>query len=102
MTKEKIKELVASIEIGTPATGGCWTDTYPFVVVRKTPQKLFVREVEHGKNRDQWPSQDFEVYLDRPIGPEIAVSVSSKGGWRGTNGFKFGFGAARFYQDPGF
>jgi len=102
MTKEKIRELVSIIKIGTPATGGCWTDTYPFVVVRKTPDELFVREVEHGKNLSEWPSQDFEVYLDKPIGPEIAVSVSSKGGWRGTNGFKFGFGAARFYQDPGF
>jgi len=100
-TKEEIKKIVEGVPIGAGMTGTYWTDGQPFVVVRKTAQKLFIKEAKVGEhNRAQWPDQDWEVFLDQPIGPEISVSFI-KQGWKAANGMKMSWGA-RKYLDPSF
>ncbi len=88
------------IKVGTPCTYGCWTDHYPGVVVRVTKKLVFVKEVAHSNNKVQWPDQDWDVYLDKPVGKEKRVSMT-KSGFR-SNGYSFSFGHARYYLDPSF
>jgi hypothetical protein len=96
-TKEIINDY--GIKVGTPCTYGCWTDAYPGMVVRVTKKLIFVKPVEHG-NKVQWPDQDWDVYLDKPVGKEMQVS-NTKRGFRSPC-YSFSFGHARYYLDPSF
>lgn len=98
--KDVIKHFVEKVEIGEGMSYLCGSDRYPYAVTRKTDTKIFVREVEHGSNKEKWPEQDYDVYLDQPTSSELMLSFSKKHGWS-NRGKKFAFGA-RYYQDPSF
>ena len=52
-------------EVGMPATIGVGSDAYPAVIIKVTPKTVTVQQVEVGKNKKQWPDQEFEVFLDK-------------------------------------
>lgn len=98
MTKEI--ENKYGVKVGTPVTFGCWTDRYPGVVTRVSAARIYVKRVATGPNKEQWPAQDWEVYLDQPEGNEIPFTKTAKG-WRG-KGYSAALGHARKYEDPSF
>lgn len=99
--KDELKKIVEGVPIGAGMTGTYWTDGTPFVVVRKTAQKLFVRAAKVGeRNLKHWPDQEWEVFLDQPEGPEIMVTATNQG-WKAANGMRMSWGA-RKYRDPSF
>lgn len=93
---------VDKIEVGTPASFGCWTDVYPGVVTKVTSKTVTVREVGHGPNQKVWPDQDFPVYLDKLTSREMIFRRTKDGRYRSANGYRASFGHARYYQDPHF
>lgn len=91
---------VDGIEVGTPASFGCYTDVYPGVVTKVTPKSVTVQEVEHGPNQRVWPDQEFPIYLDKPVGRSMVFRKTKRG--YHCHGYRVGFGTARYYQDPSF
>lgn len=88
-------------EVGMPATIGIGSDSYPAVVIKVTPKTVTIQHVEVGKNRRQWPDQDFEVFLDRPTG-KIERFWMNKYGQYANGSCRLFVGRASFYQDPSF
>jgi len=93
-------ENIYGIKVGTPATFGCWTDSYPAVVTSVTSKTVTIQEVRVGANREFWPGQDFEVFLDKPFGSPITFR-NINGIWK-SGSYRIGFGTARYYRDPSF
>lgn len=94
---------IDQIKVGDGMTEYIGSDCYPFVVVRKSAKCLYVKPVATGKNRVQWPNQDFPIYLDQPEGEEIELRFTERRGGAGwVHGYaKFGLGA-QYYLDPSF
>ncbi|MCA1806504.1 MAG: hypothetical protein LC687_01365 [Actinobacteria bacterium] len=93
-------EFTGGHEVGTEASFGCWTDTYPGIVTKVTPKTVTVQGVDHGPNQSVWPDQDFPILFDKPVGAP-KVFRKTKRGYK-SNGWRVGFGSARYYQDPSF
>ena len=97
----KAKENVDGIKVGQPCTMGIGSDCYPGVVVRVTPKTVVVQDVKIGKNKVQWPDQDFEIFLDQPSGFDKIFYRNERGGYNhGYTGLSVG--SARHYLDPSF
>lgn len=93
---------VDGIEVGTPCTMSIGSDCYPGVVIKVTAKTVAVSQVETGKNRRQWPDQDFPIYLDRPVSNTSEVYYKNKFGRYQHGCTRLHIGVARYYQDPSF
>lgn len=99
--KEVERAQGQSIEVGMGATGGYWTDRYPYEVVRVVSDKTIeVRELEVKIVGGDWLDPEYELYSNDK-NPVVRVR-HCKYGWKSADGMKFGIGHARYYRDPSF
>jgi len=95
---------VDGIKEGTPVTMHSGSDCYPGVVIAVTAKSVTVQHVQHGNNKEQWPSQDYDIFLDKPhAGYAPVIYRRNKYGNYMTRSYSsLGIGKAKFYQDPSF
>jgi hypothetical protein len=98
----------AEVEIGTPATIGIGSDSYPATIVSFL---LFKSGAKQGQVRSilvQWDNHKFnpetreDEYSRNPDGKIMVFTQNKRGRWHSNNSYGLGIGHRRYYQDPSF
>ena len=88
MTKTKeIKDTVneLGVEVGMVTCCSYWTDRYPAKVIAVTSKTFTIVRVNRGKNKEQYPAQDWEIEWNNVVSNPIKV-YNTKRGLRGQGG----------------
>lgn len=98
----------AEVEVGTPATIGIGSDSYPATIVSFL---LFKSGAKAGQVRSilvQWDNHTFnqetreDEYSRNPDGKIMVFTQNKHHRWHCNNSYGLGIGRRRYYQDPHF
>lgn len=99
----------AGVQPGMVCTYGCYTDRHGAIVVSVTKKTFSIKKLYRGRNKVQWPAQDWEVEDAKETDPVFIVRQNKHGGFqRGLDRYstprfldKKDWGRL-FYEDPSF
>lgn len=97
--------LARAPEVGMGATYGIGSDAYPYFItsVSKSGRQFTMRAAITGKNKRQWPDQEYDCtpQTEGDIAHDVKVRLTKKGWARKGAGYVC-VGFANYHRDPHF